>query len=93
MGLFRKAVSVSTLGAVKYTSRREAQTKQALAEAKYARAQEKLTRAETRAAREAVRAREAAPAQPDPALPWYRQPTLGKAIHALHRNRTEMHDR
>jgi len=40
----RKMASVSTLGAVKYTSRREAQTKAAAAQAR-------LARAETRAAR------------------------------------------
>lgn len=44
MGLIRKAVSVSTLGAVKYTSRREAQTKRALAEAKLAKAQAKAAK-------------------------------------------------
>lgn len=38
MGLIRKLASASTLGAVKYTSKREAQTKAALAEAKAARA-------------------------------------------------------
>jgi hypothetical protein len=34
MGLIRKAASVSSLGAVKYTSRREAETKLALEQAK-----------------------------------------------------------
>ena len=44
MGLFRKAVSVSTLGGVKYTSKREAETKRALAEAKLLKAQRKAAR-------------------------------------------------
>jgi hypothetical protein len=42
MGLIRKTASLSTLGAVKYTSRREAQTKVALEEARQLRAQNKL---------------------------------------------------
>ena len=42
MGLIRKTMSVSTLGGVKYTSRREAQTKVALEEARQLRAQNKL---------------------------------------------------
>jgi hypothetical protein len=37
MGLIRKIASASTLGAVKYTSRREAETKERLANAKLAR--------------------------------------------------------
>jgi hypothetical protein len=39
MGLIRKAASMSTLGGVKYTSRREAETKERLANAKLMRAQ------------------------------------------------------
>jgi hypothetical protein len=39
MGLIRKAMSVSTIGGVKFTSRREAETKEHLANAKLARAQ------------------------------------------------------
>jgi hypothetical protein len=39
MGLIRKALSVSTLGGVKYTSRREAETKERLANARLAKAQ------------------------------------------------------
>ena len=39
MGLIRKAMSVSTLGGVKYTSRREAETKEHLANARVAKAQ------------------------------------------------------
>ena len=41
MGLIRKAASVSTLGGVKYTSRREAATKASLAAARLAKAEEK----------------------------------------------------
>jgi hypothetical protein len=41
MGLIRKMTSVSTLGGVKYTSKREAQTKMALEEAKLLKAQRK----------------------------------------------------
>jgi hypothetical protein len=41
MGLIRKTASLSTLGGVKYTSRREAQTKAALAQAKLAKAERK----------------------------------------------------
>jgi hypothetical protein len=39
MGLLRKMTSVSSGGAVKYTSRREAETKERLANAKLAKAQ------------------------------------------------------
>lgn len=39
MGLIRKMMSVSTAGGVKYTSKREAQTKQAIAEARLLKAQ------------------------------------------------------
>jgi hypothetical protein len=41
MGLIRKIASASTLGGVKYTSRREAETKEHLANARAARTQEK----------------------------------------------------
>ena len=41
LGLIRKMTSVSTLGGVKYTSKREAQTKAALEEAKLLKAQRK----------------------------------------------------
>lgn len=41
MGVIRKAMSVSTLGGVKYTSRREAETKVALEQAKLLRAERK----------------------------------------------------
>ena len=39
MGIIRKAASLSTLGGIKYTSRREAQTKAAAAEGRLARQQ------------------------------------------------------
>lgn len=39
MGIIRKIASASTLGGVKYTSRREAETKERLANAKLIRAQ------------------------------------------------------
>lgn len=39
MGIIRKALSVSTLGGVKYTSRREAETKERIANARLANAQ------------------------------------------------------
>ena len=51
MGLIRKLASVSTLGGIKYTSRREAQTKAALAEARRAAAETKREKAEARAIR------------------------------------------
>jgi hypothetical protein len=46
MGVIRKAASISTLGGVKYTSRREAQTKAALAQAKVAKEEAKRLRSE-----------------------------------------------
>lgn len=39
MGLIRKMASASTLGGIKYTSRREAETKERLASAKLAKAE------------------------------------------------------
>ncbi len=48
MGIMRKLTSVSTLGAVKYTSRREAQTKAASAQAREARAETKLLKEQTK---------------------------------------------
>jgi hypothetical protein len=56
MGLIRKTASLSTLGAVKYTSKREAQTKAALAQAKLADEQRKTERKARKA--EARRARD-----------------------------------
>lgn len=49
MGLIRKAASLSTLGGVKYTSRREAQTKAASTQAKAAREEAKLLKAQRKA--------------------------------------------
>jgi endonuclease I len=46
MGLLRKTASLSTLGAVKYTSRREAQTKAASAQARVAREEAKQLKAQ-----------------------------------------------
>jgi hypothetical protein len=46
MGLIRKAASVTTLGAINFTSRREAQTKAATAQAKAAREEAKLLKAQ-----------------------------------------------
>lgn len=64
MGLIRKALSVSTLGGVKYTSRREAETKSHLANARLVQAQTRRDAADAGAARwepiaEAIEAGEA----------------------------------
>ena len=68
MGLIRKTASVSTFGAVKFTSRREAQTKRAIAEARLANAQAEAIREQN---------------MPDISdLPWWRQPTIGQALQA-----------
>ncbi len=83
MGLIRKTASLTTLGAVKYTSRREAQTKAALQEAKLTKAQHRTLDAQAklaetqRGALEAEQREQAAEGQP-----WYRQPTIGDAIRA-----------
>jgi len=50
MGLMRKMTSVSTLGGVKYTSKREAQTKNASAQARLAKAETKALKGQARAA-------------------------------------------
>ena len=47
MGLIRKSLAVSTLGGVKYTSKREAQTKNASAQARLAKAETKHAKAQT----------------------------------------------
>ena len=52
MGLLRKATSVSTLGGVKYTSKREAATKASLAEARLADAQAKQVKKQGQQARQ-----------------------------------------
>ena len=49
MGLMRKAASLSTLGGVKYTSKREAQTKAAVAQARAADEEAKLLKAQRKA--------------------------------------------
>ena len=67
MGLIRKTASLSTLGGVKYTSRREAETKERIANARLANQRAKTERTE----------REQATPVSD--SPW-RQPTLGGAI-------------
>jgi hypothetical protein len=51
MGLIRKALSVSTLGGVKYTSRREAETKSHLANAQLIQAQARREAADAEAAK------------------------------------------
>lgn len=70
MGLIRKAASLSTLGGVKYTSKREAQTKAAAAQGKLARAETKLARNQGRAATAAQQQarREASDAKWQPVL-------------------------
>jgi uncharacterized membrane protein YebE (DUF533 family) len=79
MGLIRKAASMSTLGGVKYTSRREAQTKAAAAQGRAAREEVKLLKAQ----------RKAADQQPREAQPWYCQRTLSAMIAAAIRDRQE----
>jgi hypothetical protein len=49
MGIMRKLTSASTLGAVKYTSRREAQTKAAAAQGRAADQEAKLLKAQRKA--------------------------------------------
>jgi hypothetical protein len=49
MGLMRKAASLSTLGGVKYTSKREAQTKAAAAQGRAANQEAKLLKAQRKA--------------------------------------------
>lgn len=56
MGLIRKITSVSTGGAVKFTSKREAQTKAASAQARAARAEARLLAAQTAAVQRENRA-------------------------------------
>jgi hypothetical protein len=86
MGLIRKLTSVSTSGAVKYTSRREAQTKAASAEARLANEQAKSAKA-SRKAEEQAAAQEQAEGKP-----WYLQPTLGAAIRSAGRKDTSHQD-
>ena len=84
MGLIRKAVSVSTLGGVKYTSRREAQTKAALEEAKLLKAQRRQLGKEAQA--------EAAQAEAAQEQPWYAQKTTGGMISAAVAARRKKHE-
>lgn len=85
MGMIRKTASVCTFGLVKFTSRREAQTKQALAQAKLYRAQARAT--ERPEVPSGYEYRPVLPGNgPVTGLPWYRQPTLGAAILALREN-------
>jgi seryl-tRNA synthetase len=99
MGLIRKTASLSTLGAVKYTSRREAQTKAALEDARMVKAQRraldaqaKLAEAQRKAlsgrigAAEAEQREQAAEGQP-----WYRQPTIGAAVRACRESKKDDH--
>jgi hypothetical protein len=78
MGLIRKAASVSTLGGVKFTSRREAQTKAAHAQGKQARQEAKLAKAERKALGAETEAQAAQAGQDK----WYEQKTVGGAIGA-----------
>lgn len=79
MGLFRKAASVSTLGAVNYRSKREKVGMAAKAEAELSREQAKLVREQ----RKAVKGeREAEAQQAAEGKPWYQQPTVGDALRA-----------
>jgi hypothetical protein len=79
VGLIRKTMSASTFGGVKYTSRREAQTKLALEQAKLLRQQRKdatprpQQRNETSAPRREF----------DEELPAWRQPTLGSMLRKI----------
>ena len=89
MGLIRKAASVSTLGAVGFHSRREAQAKAALARAKLAKEERKAVKHE-RTTEDADR-RDAEAEQRERAAqgrPWWRQPAVGDAIRATGHKRT-----
>jgi|SoimicmetaTmtLPB_FD_contig_121_62891_length_1219_multi_3_in_0_out_0_1 hypothetical protein len=80
MGLIRKAASVSTLGGVKYTSRREAQTKAASAQASAARADAKLAKAQRKQVEAETAAEATAPATATHPEKWYEEQTLGGLI-------------
>ena len=86
MGLIRKLTSVSAGGAVKFTSRREAQTKATSAEARLANEQAKSAKA-NRKAEEKVAAQEQ-----DEGKPWYLQPTLSAVIRSAGRKDTSHQD-
>jgi hypothetical protein len=86
MGLIRKAASVSTLGAVGFHSRREAQAKAALAHARLAKEERKAVKHERKTAD--VERRDAEAEQREQGAegrPWWRQPTVGDAIRAAGR--------
>ena len=83
MGLIRKAVSVSSLGAVKYTSRREAQTKAALEETRLLREQRKALQAERETTHPS--------SEPDDRPAWA-QPTWGKMLRKIADDRKNRQD-
>ncbi len=88
MGLIRKAASVSTLGAVGFHSRREAQAKAALAQARLAKEERKAVKHERKT--EDADRRDAEAEQREQAAegrPWWRQPTVGDAIRATGREK------
>jgi hypothetical protein len=84
MGLIRKMASASTLGGVKYTSRREAQTKAALEQARLAKAERRALKGEHAAN---VEAQQTAQQQADQDKPWWAQKTTGAMIGAAIRQR------
>jgi hypothetical protein len=77
-----KTASIATLGGVKYTSRREAQTKAVLAEAKLAKEQAKAERERRRRDEREEREAKYEQAAEHEGQPWWRQPTLGAALKA-----------
>lgn len=88
MGIMRKLTSVSTLGAVKYTSRREAQTKAASAQAREARAETKLLKEQTRQVKAGTKQ---ATAGTNAAKPSFREITdAGKMQRAARRSGVKM---
>ena len=99
MGLIRKTASLSTFGAVKYTSRREAQTKAALEDARLTKAQRRALDAQAELADTQRRALErdnrAAEAeqreQAGEGQPWYRQPAIGSAVRAYRESKQDDH--
>jgi hypothetical protein len=69
MGILRKTASLSTLGGVKYTSRREAETKERLAQARLAKAQAKAAARSPIAPRAPLASVAAPPARDAPSAP------------------------
>jgi hypothetical protein len=86
MGLMRKLTSVSTGGAVKDTSRREAQTKAAPAEARLANEQAGSGRAGRKAEEQAAAQRQAE------GEPRYREPTPGAAVRSAGHEEADRQD-